>query len=907
MRLRPLSAPLLLAGLSVLSCSRETPRHETSTSAARVDAPSVIAAVRRFPSFSRFGKASPRPSIALVAKPAYGAPVRFAREDDRSAFVEVDTGVGLHHDEELHVAVSDVAPQAHLVLGPHGGGVEEAWLLDDARAPTTLTQSLILGPALVSLRVREGRLEALDGAGRVRLGTSPIVVVDAAGARHPVAISVEKESASRYRVTLRLAPESLENAAYPLLVDPLWTTVATMTTRRYGHAAIVLSSGKVMVVGGYSGAAWLTSSEIYDPVLNTWSAGGTLSTRANVPCVVRLPTNEVLIAGGFNDLTGPMKASNLCNAAGTSCSPTDDLGAARYQTPLVVYGGSAFAFGSDGRAEVFGGSGWSFATGAGRPRLAPTATAFSTGVFVAGGTDGTGGAVADAAVFVPTTGFGASVGLAEARTGHSAILLRDDRVLLVGGSTGTASPVYSSGAEAFTPSTAKSDPVAAMTTSRASFNLEMLANGSVIAVGGFTGALVSDTSEIYDPVADAWSAGPSLKTARWGAASARLPDGRILVTGGSFDSTFNPTNTSMVVDDEILEGYLGYACTTDGQCTSGHCVTGVCCDTTCAGSCDSCREASKFTGLDGTCGATSSACSPGDADASDAGSDGAVADTTPDVTLDTAPDVTPPDTTVADTTVADTKPETATDAGPDLGVCGGGPGCPTGLTCVGGSCVLPTNDAGAPSFTAAVTLCDAAHACPSGFCVDGLCCESKCGEACHTCAFPGFQGKCIPQPPGFDLRGDCKATQCQTVCNGAGGCRPSIKGDQCRPAGCVPGSPSTVVSAAAICSGVGVCDSSHIETRSCSPYICALGACLTVCTSSDQCEADFVCDATTQHCVAPAVSDSGGCAVRAVRAVHEGGNDDESGRGAWIALAISGLAWLVGRKRRASGRFAGGA
>jgi len=50
-----------------------------------------------------------------------------------------------------------------------------------------------------------------------------------------------------------------------------WTSVASISQRRSGSAAVVMD-GKIYVVGGFSSAA-LSSMEIYDPQANRWTLG----------------------------------------------------------------------------------------------------------------------------------------------------------------------------------------------------------------------------------------------------------------------------------------------------------------------------------------------------------------------------------------------------------------------------------------------------------------------------------------------------------------------------------------------------------------------------------------------------------------------------------------------------------
>lgn len=50
--------------------------------------------------------------------------------------------------------------------------------------------------------------------------------------------------------------------------------------------------------------------------------------------------------------------------------------------------------------------------------------------------------------------------------------------------------------------------------------------------------------------------------------------------------------------------------------------------------------------------------------------------------------------------------------------------------------------------------CQAAAECASGFCVDGVCCESACSGTCESCALTD-KGRCAPIPDGTDPEQEC--------------------------------------------------------------------------------------------------------------------------------------------------------
>ncbi len=77
-----------------------------------------------------------------------------------------------------------------------------------------------------------------------------------------------------------------------------------------------------------------------------------------------------------------------------------------------------------------------------------------------------------------------------------------------------------------------------MATPRAGAAIVTLADGRVLVAGGVAGPLetgdgeLTATTEVYDPVAQTWSAGPDLLGPRDGGQAVVLDDGSILIMGG---------------------------------------------------------------------------------------------------------------------------------------------------------------------------------------------------------------------------------------------------------------------------------------------------------------------------------------------------------------------------------------
>ena len=121
------------------------------------------------------------------------------------------------------------------------------------------------------------------------------------------------------------------------LYDPdsgTWTATGRMPQRHAaGHAAVLLSDGRVLVAGGYvfdeSGLAIdgiQESVELYEPTTGTWTAAAKMSNRRNPITLTLLPDGKVLVTGGFIGLGGTIPelfdpATGSWTAVGESVLP----------------------------------------------------------------------------------------------------------------------------------------------------------------------------------------------------------------------------------------------------------------------------------------------------------------------------------------------------------------------------------------------------------------------------------------------------------------------------------------------------------------------------------------------------------------------------------------------------------
>jgi uncharacterized repeat protein (TIGR01451 family) len=123
------------------------------------------------------------------------------------------------------------------------------------------------------------------------------------------------------------------------------------------------------------------------------------------------------------------------------------------------------------------------------------------------------------------------------RSGHTATLLADGRVLVNGGDS---SPTAS--AEIYDPTPGTWSLTGPPSTARYDHTATRLPDGRVLVAGGYdeSGAALG-SSEVYDPAAGTWSLTGPLITARTSHTATRLSDGRVLITGGAVGDWSNET------------------------------------------------------------------------------------------------------------------------------------------------------------------------------------------------------------------------------------------------------------------------------------------------------------------------------------------------------------------------------
>ena len=160
-------------------------------------------------------------------------------------------------------------------------------------------------------------------------------------------------------------------------------------------------------------------------------------------------------------------------------------------------------------------------------------------VLVTGGRNGNS-VLQSAEVYDPATGLFTGTGaMTVARVGHTASLLANGKVLIAGGESGLlAAGATLTSAELYDPASGTFSSTGSLSTSRSGHSATLLTNGKVLVAGGATSSdgftfTALSAAELYDPTAGTFSSTGSLNTARQGHTATLLGGGKVLILAGS--------------------------------------------------------------------------------------------------------------------------------------------------------------------------------------------------------------------------------------------------------------------------------------------------------------------------------------------------------------------------------------
>lgn len=324
-----------------------------------------------------------------------------------------------------------------------------------------------------------------------------------------------------------------------------WTVTGSLNQARRGATAVVLASGQVLVAGGVGpGGQLLASAELYDPATGRWTLTGSMTTP-------RLDNTLTLLADG-----------NVLAAGGTSPSGQPGTGGGQTISPTAS-------------AEIYNPTtgAWSPTGSMTTPRFEATATLLNGGrVLIAGGLGGSGGSsaaglqynpLASTETYDPAIGaFTASGRMINPRADQVAVRLDDGSVLVAGGLGGSSGSATLATAERFDPTTNLWRAAAPLASGRTGASAAVLANGRVLVAGGESvdgGSRTSlDTAELFDPAADSWVSAGGMSCPRSGLAAVTLPDGSVLEVAGDGAFPGQPPVAQSCVERYFPAGSSGH-------------------------------------------------------------------------------------------------------------------------------------------------------------------------------------------------------------------------------------------------------------------------------------------------------------------------------------------------------------
>jgi len=276
--------------------------------------------------------------------------------------------------------------------------------------------------------------------------------------------------------------------------------------------ATLLGDGRVLVTTACS-----TAVHLYDAATGTFRPTGSLAEVRSGKTATLLKDGRVLMAGGYNCGEGGQEtvgaSAELYDPATGTFTTTGSMSAPRSSHTATRL--------ADGRVLITGGKAQS-ASGSLSVALASYRTVATAESDV----------LATAEVYDPATGTFSPTGpMKFFRDGHTATLLGDGRILVVGGGgEGYASRTE---VELYDPAAGTFSRTGSLKHGRWLHTATLLGDGRVLIAGGRSPRDSTYTStELYDPATGTFSAAGPMKASRQQHTATMLSNGRVLVTGG---------------------------------------------------------------------------------------------------------------------------------------------------------------------------------------------------------------------------------------------------------------------------------------------------------------------------------------------------------------------------------------
>ncbi|MEK7233824.1 MAG: kelch repeat-containing protein [Elusimicrobiota bacterium] len=320
----------------------------------------------------------------------------------------------------------------------------------------------------------------------------------------------------------------LSTALAAAFISAALPSVSSAADLRVAHTSTLLPSGDILIAGGIDETgATLQTADLFEASL------GNSLVAANSMSVVRASHTATLLSNGCVLAVGGNAA------ASDAVAPSASASAEIYNTATGLWVGAP-----------------SLTTA----RYNHTATLLNSGVvLICGGQDSSGNALASCEFYTPTScttgSFGTPLNLLQGRYNHTATLLKDGKVWFAGGINPSLTPpaerAYLSTTERYNPASNAFQSAPPLIEARAYHTATMMGDGKVLVVGGYNSRDVlanvgiTESAEIYDPVSNTVSPAAVMSARRQSHATVLGAGGEVTVFGGLGNITTTYLGTAL--------------------------------------------------------------------------------------------------------------------------------------------------------------------------------------------------------------------------------------------------------------------------------------------------------------------------------------------------------------------------
>jgi len=299
----------------------------------------------------------------------------------------------------------------------------------------------------------------------------------------------------------------------------VWTYLPDMSVPRTKHVSTVLSDDRIFVHGGFNNSGILAHAEIYEPGSKQWISSNSSFLPRIGHSVTTLDDGKVLILGGhLSEEALGEQTEDLCQSFVRdiyAVTPDEEYDCEDGWLATEIYDPSTDTSKISTPLII--------------PRWKHTATLLGDGtVLVVGGTNNSS-SVLEAEIFDPSTETWTDAGpMFHPRSGHTASLLSDDRVLISGGFTYV--PISYSEIYDVKQGWINTENLMGP---RHMHSAVSLGDGEVLGIGGRAGLFTNLTrTELYDSDAGSWTRRGKMPIALWDHNVIPVDCSKVVLVGG---------------------------------------------------------------------------------------------------------------------------------------------------------------------------------------------------------------------------------------------------------------------------------------------------------------------------------------------------------------------------------------